>query len=137
MAIIQTSLADDGYNCIAWAAGDDQRWWWPIPENISYWPPNVPRDLEISTFIQAFEMIGYVTCSSEEYKDGYEKVAIFTKNGIPTHAAKQLTNGEWSSKLGQDIDISHNLSEVVSFAIAYGNTDYGELSVILKRKIDN
>ncbi|HEY7428267.1 MAG TPA: hypothetical protein VH682_28795 [Gemmataceae bacterium] len=25
-----TSPASDVYNCIAWAAGETNRWWWPV-----------------------------------------------------------------------------------------------------------
>ena len=43
------NLADDNcdvvseqknrYNCIAWTAGDNTKWWWPSQEKgISYWP---------------------------------------------------------------------------------------------------
>ena len=33
-----TSPADDGYNCIAWAATETDRWWWPDPFGAGYWP---------------------------------------------------------------------------------------------------
>ncbi|RMH08652.1 MAG: hypothetical protein D6704_02725 [Nitrospirae bacterium] len=34
-----TSPQDTSYNCIAWAAGDVGRWWWPAPQ--AYWPQGV------------------------------------------------------------------------------------------------
>ncbi|NEO46086.1 MAG: hypothetical protein F6K55_18900 [Moorea sp. SIO4A3] len=38
-----TSADTIDYNCVAWAAEDTQRWWWPDPMKESYWPVNVPR----------------------------------------------------------------------------------------------
>ena len=34
------------YNCIGWAAGEDDRWWWPDPAGVSYWPAGV-EDLSV------------------------------------------------------------------------------------------
>jgi hypothetical protein len=39
----------------------------------------------------------------------YEKVALFAKDGRVTHAARQLPSGRWTSKLGSDVDIEHEL----------------------------
>ena len=30
-----TSPATPEYNCIAWAAGETDRWWWPDPMGVS------------------------------------------------------------------------------------------------------
>ncbi|MBU2521028.1 MAG: hypothetical protein KKD50_02235, partial [Proteobacteria bacterium] len=38
-----TSLDTVDYNCIAWAAGDTEAWWWPDPLNMYYWPIGVSR----------------------------------------------------------------------------------------------
>jgi hypothetical protein len=58
---------------------------------------------------------------------GFEKIAIFAKQSgnkrVPTHAARQLDSGEWTSKLGACEDISH--AEAVSVSgPAYGNVAY-------------
>ena len=37
-------------------------------------------------------------------------VAIYQSGGLPTHAARQLSDGNWTSKLGPNIDITHSLS---------------------------
>ena len=44
-----TSPESDRYNCIAWAAGDATRRWWP-GEPDYYWPPDAPQGetLEVS-----------------------------------------------------------------------------------------
>ena len=48
-------------------------------------------------------------CKSKHYEGGYEKIAIYVKSGIPTHAARQLENRLWTSKCGIGEDIEHNL----------------------------
>ncbi len=117
------------YNCIAWAAKDEDRWWWPAPPGTSYWPEGVPREVTLDAFIQAFNTLGYQPCEDTQYQQGFEKVAIFVNdNGIPTHVARQLNNGKWTSKLGRSYDIKHNLEELTSFVPSYGN-----VAIILRR----
>jgi hypothetical protein len=119
------------YNCIAWAAGDSGRWWEPDEEANDYWPPGAPRNYSIDAYIQAFESIGFERCGSSEPEPGLEKVAVFADATGPTHAAKQLVNGKWSSKLGALEDIEHVLE-----ALTGDNGDeYGQVVRILKRRI--
>src|SRR5437899_11837645 len=94
-----------GYNCIAFAAGDDTRRWWPHPDKISfYWPPHLLREFPgtetLGNFIHAFKWKGYTRCKNGYLKKGIEKVAIFMNNNRPTHAARQLESGLWMSKFG-------------------------------------
>ncbi|WP_293090687.1 hypothetical protein [Moorena sp. SIOASIH] len=59
--------------------------------------------------------MGYTPCQSELTESGYEKIALYVDDrGIPIHAAKQLPNGKWSSKLGWLEDIEHELEGLVS-----------------------
>jgi len=104
-----TSPVDRSYNCIAWAAGEDQRWWWPGPPPIGYWPPGVEHEPTISAFERAFSLLGYTPCDSGEWENEFERVAIYAREGEVTHAARQLPNGRWTSKLGRNIDIEHTL----------------------------
>jgi hypothetical protein len=96
----ETSPRTSRYNCIAYAAGDEHRWWWPDPDGIYYWPHGVQRSEHLAAFQRAFETLGYTLASDGSVEPGYEKVAIFALGTKPTHAAKQLPNGRWSSKLG-------------------------------------
>jgi len=103
------SICSTAYNCIAWAAGEDFRWWWPIR---GYWPPGAPRALTVDAFIVAFATKGYSACADGLLENGYEKVAIYAQRDmygaiIPTHAARQLQCGCWASKLGPLEDIEH------------------------------
>jgi len=121
---VLTSPATAAYNCIAWAAGDSTRWWWPVPlRGLSYWPAGVPRQETIDAFIGAFATKGFSPCADGSLQDGVEKVALFAKRVgaslVPTHAALQLQTGEWTSKLGTFEDINHLTVDAVN-GPAYG-----------------
>lgn len=126
-----TSPATRDYNCIAWAAGDMAHWWWPDldPDNDAiFWPPGVPVAETLDAFIAAFATLGYAPCSEVEPKLGFERVALFASAGVPTHAARQLPNGRWTSKLGLCEDIEHELHAV-------SGEVYGMVVLLLKRAI--
>lgn len=69
-----TSPDTINYNCIAWAAGDDQRWWWPDSQNIDYWPEEVPREVTLDAFKQAFQTVGYEVCQTDSLESGWQKM---------------------------------------------------------------
>lgn len=122
-----TSPVDENYNCLAWASGDSKRWWWPDPLFLNYWPPGVPREESLKAFEHAFGLAGYVERSGPRLDVGKEKVAIYTSsNGTPTHAARQVADGWWASKLGENIDIEHHLD-------ALDGPEYGTVVLVLAR----
>jgi len=41
-----TSPQDIRYNCVAWAAEDEEHWWWPDED--SSWPEGVAEELLVS-----------------------------------------------------------------------------------------
>ena len=120
-----TSPVDPKYNCIAWAAGDQSRWWEPDPMGVCYWPQSVPRQRTLSAYRLAFESLGYAECVEATQEKGFTKVALFAKASQPTHASRQLPSSVWSSKLGRHVDISHELQALC------GET-YGTVAAILK-----
>jgi hypothetical protein len=135
--VVVISPATSEYNCIAFAANEDFRWWWPIPEDLYYWPANTPRDETLEAFVKAFETLGYVACDNDNVEHGFEKVAVYAdKSGKPTHAAKQSRNGKWTSKLGSSVDVEHELNCLREYVLDIDRTDYGTVAVVLKRKID-
>jgi hypothetical protein len=110
---VLTSPKSNAYNCIAWAAGEITRWWWPASlRGISYWPKGVPREETLAAFIAAFATKGFAPCADGSLQEGIEKVALFAKQigglVIPTHAARQLESGQWTSKMGSLEDIHHS-----------------------------
>ena len=103
-----TSPAAPHYNCIAWSVHDDTTWWWPDPFGLYYWPESVPRLETLAAFIAAYGTRGYELCDNGSLETGFEKVAIYVDtDGTPTHAARQLASGHWTSKLGRQEDIEH------------------------------
>jgi len=53
--------------------------------------------------------VGYSPCSDGSPEAGWEKVALYATDEGPTHAARQMPNGRWTSKLGPEEDIEHEL----------------------------
>lgn len=116
------------YNCIAWAAGDTEKWWWPSPD--SYWPLGLAREHTLNSFVSMFESLGYESCESQELEPPYEKVAIYVgANGRPTHAARQLSSGFWTSKLGRLEDIEHET------LAGFEGQPYGSIAHIMRRRL--
>lgn len=109
-----TSQRDTQYNCIAWAACDSTQWWWPgDPADGYHWPAGVDRIETLEAFVAAYALLGYEACTDASAEVGFEKVAIFVDaDGKPTHAARQLNGGRWTSKLGNLEDIEHDLQDV-------------------------
>ena len=125
-----TSPATEDYNCIAWAAGFDDAWWAPFPRDSApnFWPPGVPREETVEAFVAVFRTVGFRCCTDGVLELGFEKIAIFADGVCATHAARQLPDGAWTSKLGPEIDITHRRVEDVA------GPCYGEPVQFMKRR---
>jgi hypothetical protein len=141
-----TSDPVEQQNCIAFAAGDKIRWWWPIlfgPTTSPYfWPAAAPLEETVDAFVKAFEIVKFTECKDDDdgrLEGGFEKIAIFAQNEkirtqqsvlVPTHVAIQspLRNGKWRSKMGDDEDIEHDLASLVG-------PHYGEVVVFMRRTL--
>ncbi len=123
-----TSVQTPRYNCIAWAVNDTRRWWWPDPSPFAYWPPNIPRENTLPRFIEAFRTLGYEPCANPGLEPDFEKIAVYADDdGSPTHAARQLETGFWTSKLGREEDIEHHTLAGVE------GQQYGHVVLLLQR----
>jgi hypothetical protein len=90
-----TSRKTPCYNCIAFAAKDENQPWWPMPDSPGipgllyyYWPKGLPREspATVGNFIRAFETLDFKQCRDGRHEWGYEKVAIYVDaNDVPTH----------------------------------------------------
>jgi hypothetical protein len=126
-----TSPENKTYNCIAWAAGQNNLWWWPDPYNIYYWPKKAPRETSLKAFIIAYECIGYIECEDGEFEQGFEKIVIYKNDkDLPTHASRQTSPGKWTSKLGRLCDIEHTIEGL-------NGSEYGTPAVFMKRPESN
>jgi hypothetical protein len=142
------------YNCIAWAAGDPRKrfWWWPHPD--AYWPFWIKtREQTIDCFVKTFHSLGYMVCSDSRLERAFEKVALYAihhsqlqmpppqsaaeyRDWMPTHMARQLPDGVWTSKLGGSEDISHfTLDALESYGPLRVRDEYGCPVLYMKRFI--
>lgn len=131
-----TSFYDTDYNCIAWAYQIGKRWMWPpagqpapTPGAYTFWPNDNQND-DVSEFIKAFQGKSYEVCESSDKEEGFQKIALYVRAGTThcTHAARQLSSGYWTSKLGRGQDIQHGTPYTIEGSI------YGKVHCIMKRK---
>jgi hypothetical protein len=122
-----TSPASWEYNCVAWAAGFTDAWWWPAPGR--YWPEGAPREETLPAFLAAFATLGYLPDVAPSLEPGGEKAALYAVGATPTHAARQLADGWWTSKLGPSFDIEHATPDDVAGGV------YGEVAALLGRRL--
>lgn len=121
-----TSPATERYNCVAWAANDEGRWWWPAPGY--YWPERVPRETQLSAFVTLFTTLGFgMSEASAPFDPEVDRVAVFGNALGVTHVARELESGIWTSKLGSSADISHPLS-------ALEGAVYGSVLAVMARE---
>ena len=136
------------YNCISYAANDPySRWWWPSP--VGYWPPWAKkREETVACFVRTFSRLGYMVCAGSHKEFAFEKIALYAihiskmklmppgawrdlEEWRPTHMARQLRDGTWSSKCGGLEDITHyTLDALESYE---PRSEYGIPVVYMKR----
>ena len=104
-------------------------------KKFSFWPSEVPRENTMAAFAAAFGTLGYTLCDGGSLETGYEKVALYAltvrNESVPTHAARQLPNGWWTSKLGSLEDIEHASVEDVN------GPRYGNPVLFMRRPLQN
>lgn len=120
-----TSPEDVQYNCIAWALGTFDRFWWPKNPQ-TFWPLGCPDEVTIPAFKALFATFGYKPCDDGRLESRYEKIALYAKGNVPTHAARQIENGRWSSKCGKSVDIEHKAKDLEG-------PQYGEVVMYFRR----
>jgi hypothetical protein len=122
------------YNCFALAVGLDLFWWWPeFVRGDEYWPPSVSRAATAEAFLDLFRRLGYVSCRDGRRRPGFEKIALYTRDGKPTHAARQRPDGKWWSKIGERSDILHPTCHCLGSDTAPNS--YGAVEFFLQRKV--
>jgi hypothetical protein len=68
----------------------------------------------------AFKWLGYIRCSNSRIEWGFEKVALYADGNSPTHMARQLSDGTWTSKCGGAEDITHFTLDALESPGHYG-----------------
>ena len=123
-----TSERSRNYNCFAWALGDSSQRF--DPTNRRYWPANIPLEHTVAAVMELFRTVGYESCDDGALESEYEKVAIYARDDRPQHAARQLANGRWTSKLGDFEDIEHATPEELE---GDGRYEYGRIVAFMRR----
>jgi hypothetical protein len=126
-----TSEETIDYNCLSWALGINWTRYDPTPRCAGYyWFPGVPRKWDEPTIKKVFENHNYRVATNYELEPGYEKVVFYRNEaGIPTHFARQLQNGKWTSKIGNLNDIEHDNLDLIAVP------RYGKPGLVMKREI--
>lgn len=116
------------YNCIAWSLEVKDLWYWPGPHPKQYWPNDIPREVTVEAFVELYRKHDFEICDDGSFDKGFLKIALFVKDGAPTHAARQLGNDSWTSKLGPNIDVRHTIE-------AMEGGKYGDVHLYMEKKI--
>lgn len=130
----RASKATARYNCLAFACGDERKWWEPRPGGRFHWPPSVRPNTSLATVAGIFIADGYRETNDRDAESGYLKVAIYVElDDIDTYSHVALSDGiTWKSKLGKGQDIEHD-----SLDLLEGETsdEYGIVAMILRKAI--
>ena len=118
----------DDYNCIAYAANDTgKRWDYHLGR---YWPPWATRSSSMQSLKEVFAGLQYEECNDGNHEAGYQKLALYEAGGAAQHAAVQMPNGRWRSKMGPGPVIEHDSPESLSGGM------YGEPTVFMRRAVE-
>ena len=115
------------YNCIAFAAGNTNRWW--DHNRNHYWPEYAARSNSIESLKEVFVGMGFERCADSSREDGYRKVALYGEQGVWKHAAVQTPSGRWRSKMGRGPVIEHRSPESLS------DGQYGHVAYYMRRAV--
>lgn len=132
-----TSPEDPRYNCVAFSVGCTTLFFqrFPYPSKMYYWPPQIPRDDTVESWVQLFVLPGYELCDTGDLEPETEKIAIYaTIDGEPSHVARQLNSGWWQSKLGSGKDIEHEKLESLE---GDEMDEYGKIASFMKKRIQS
>jgi hypothetical protein len=100
------SRVDSSYNCVAFAVGDMENFWYDVKVKGYYWPPGCNAET-IEGWVCVFRPHGYEDCDSDSFESDFEKIAIYGTTNHPEHVARQTAAGVWVSKMGKGCDIEH------------------------------
>lgn len=122
------------YNCIGYAMGMMDvcvALRHPQKLNWCWWPPTAPRTLDPQSLIAAFEYFGFVVCDNRLVEDGFDKVALYQKNGEWQHAAVIEEDDLYHSKMGVWWDVVHRSGDL------FHDDAYGDIYAYMKRPIND
>ena len=127
------------YNCIGFAIGYDDIWIAPSQRKRIpwfWWPDVVPFNDAPDSLMATFQYFGFEVCADDHPEEGYDKVALYAKDGHWKHAARIIGENLYHSKLGESYDIYHRKGDVLNRA-KKPEDSYGKPFITMKRKIED
>lgn len=94
-----------------------------------FWPQAAPKNLTLAAFTVVAAQFGYLPCENGDVENGAEKIVLYRVIEHVDHAARQLANGRWTSKLGEEDDIEHNTADGVCGGV------YGQVLAFFSRPV--
>jgi hypothetical protein len=124
----KTSEETIDYNCVAWVHGRQDE---PIDLSMDDEGEPIPGfDTSITPYIDYFKKFEFNQCEDGNLVEGIEKIALYEgRENYFEHVARQLENGNWTSKIGEFEDIEHYTLEALS-----NPTNYGQVVFFMERK---
>lgn len=83
----------------------------------------------MESLTDVFAGLGYELCDDGIAEVGYQKVALYEDECIAQHAALQMPNGRWRSKMGQGPLIEHHSPDSLSGEL------YGTPTIFMKKAV--
>ena len=120
-----SSEVDFNYNCFAWALSYPDKYF--ANSKGSYWPWKQFSDSTVEGFVGVCQLHGFGPSDNEDFKPGYEKIAIFEDEEGISHACRTDRIGRWKSKLGVGPDIDH-------YTLSALKEGYGQIVKILEKR---
>lgn len=125
-AFEKTSNQTPRYNCVAWALGEDETFYFPRRQAPYHWPRNIPFSWDVDAIRALFRARGFEEHDSDDLEDGFDYVAVYADDDGLKHVARRVAAG-WTSKLGRDEDIFHERLDQLE------GEEYGAVVVLLRR----
>jgi len=78
--------------------------------------------------MDTYTTLGYERCNTGYFNKAFGNIVIFADAaGVPTHAARQLKSGKWTSTWEPNVDIEHGTPD------ALNGPDYGARALVMRR----
>lgn len=120
------------YNCIGFAMGLNNvcvALGHPLGLDWCWWPPTAHYDENLNSLVEAFEYFGFSVCDNGHIEEGFDKVALYEKDGKWQHAAIIEDENLYHSKMGVWWDIVHRGGDL------FHDEAYGDIYKYMKRPI--
>ena len=127
------------YNCIGFAIGYEDVWVAPSQRGRIpwfWWPETVAFNDLPGSLIATFQYFDFEICTNDLPEEGFDKVALYSKDGHWKHAARIIGENLYHSKLGESYDIFHRGGDVLNRSTRPEDS-YGEPFIFMRRRVED